>query len=83
MHYVYILRSEKIKKHYIGCSSDLKERLISHNLGKVKSTKAYKPWKILFYEAFDNEKDARVEEKLFKTGQGRRILKSKLKHTDY
>ncbi|MFA6436622.1 MAG: GIY-YIG nuclease family protein [Candidatus Paceibacterota bacterium] len=67
----------------MGYSSNLKERLIAHNLGKVKSTKAYKPWKILFYEAFNNEKDARAEEKLLKTGQGRRILKSKLKNTDY
>jgi putative endonuclease len=81
MYYVYVLKSQIRNKRYIGYSTDLKKRLVYHSSRKVKSTKAYKPWKIVFYEAFDNEQDTRAEEKLLKTGQWRRILKTKLKHT--
>ncbi len=62
MYYVYLLKSIKFKRIYIGFSKDLKKRLKTHNSGKVKSTKAYVPWKLTYYEAYRNEKDARRRE---------------------
>jgi len=38
-YYVYVLRSEKDGANYVGYTSDIKERLVFHNEGKVQSTK--------------------------------------------
>jgi predicted GIY-YIG superfamily endonuclease len=39
MHCVYLLQSLKDKSSYIGCTSDLKNRLSMHNQGKSFHTK--------------------------------------------
>ena len=52
MYYVYVLRSEKSQKFYIGSTGDLKKRFYQHNHGDSASTKAYAPWNLLYYEAF-------------------------------
>jgi len=75
MYYVYILRSEKTKRLYKGFTSDLKGRILEHNRGKTTSTKSRVPWKIIYYEAFENEKDARREELFLKSGKGRERIK--------
>ncbi|MDO5561654.1 MAG: GIY-YIG nuclease family protein [bacterium] len=43
MFYTYILRNQN-GRHYIGHTQDLKQRLLLHNSGDVKSTK--KPWSL-------------------------------------
>ena len=75
MYYVYILRSNLTSKLYKGSCADLRKRLENHNLGKVRSTKKYKPWKLIYYEAFENKSNALREEKFLKTGKGRERLK--------
>ena len=61
----------------------IEKRFKEHNQGLVESTKPYKPWKLIYYEACLNEKDAKRREKYFKTSQGRRILKRRLKEYFY
>ncbi|MFH0873320.1 MAG: GIY-YIG nuclease family protein [Candidatus Komeilibacteria bacterium] len=78
MYYVYILFSKNKNKKYLGSTSNLKERLKYHNDGLVKSTKAYRPWKIIYYEAHSNKTLARKAELFYKTGQGRRQIRKKL-----
>jgi putative endonuclease len=78
MFYVYILRSLKDNKFYIGYSIDLRKRFNQHNNGLVKSTIKRRPFELVYYEAFKYEKDARKQELFYKTGQGRRVLKSRL-----
>ncbi|MDX1628295.1 MAG: GIY-YIG nuclease family protein [Fulvivirga sp.] len=46
-YFVYILQSEKTKALYKGQTHDLDKRLAHHNAGKVRSTKAARPWKIV------------------------------------
>jgi len=75
MFYVYILKSETTKKSYIGYSTDLKKRLYEHNMKVTKSTKSGIPWKLIYYEAFENKVDALREEKFLKTGKGRERIK--------
>jgi len=82
-YYVYILQSIKNSKLYIGYTRDLKKRLQEHNRGLVFSTKAYKPWRLIFFEAYRNEKDARRRERYLKTNQGSRLLKRMLKEYFY
>ena len=80
MHYVYVLQSEKDKKFYIGLTNNLKRRLEEHHQGKVSSTKGRRPLKLIFYEAYLNEKDAVRREDYLKTTSGKRALKIMLKN---
>jgi predicted GIY-YIG superfamily endonuclease len=68
MHYCYILLSSKSHIFYFGSANDLRERLKFHNSGKVKSTKSHIPWKLVWYSAFETEKQARDFEQYLKTG---------------
>ena len=70
MYYVYILKSQITGKLYKGSCQDLKIRVKYHNAGKVKSTKSGKPWKLIYYEAFENKTDALREELFLKSGKG-------------
>ena len=60
--YVYLLESIKFDEIYTGYTDDLRRRIKEHNLGKNFSTKRYKPWKLVYYEACLNEKDAKRRE---------------------
>ena len=80
MFYTYILLSEKDHKHYIGSTSNLKKRFGEHQSGKVFATKGRLPLKLIFYEAFLNQKDSIRREKYFKTNPGKRSLKLMLRH---
>lgn len=72
MYYMYILVSTKDKNLYIGSTPDLRRRLAEHNAGKVFSTKPRRPFKLVYYEAYLAEKDARGRESALKLrGQAR------------
>ncbi len=77
--YVYLLRSLANNSLYIGFTHDLRKRLAVHNKGLNRSTKAYAPWKLLYYEAHRNEIDARRREKYLKTISGKRALRRMLR----
>ncbi|HEY4479492.1 MAG TPA: GIY-YIG nuclease family protein [Candidatus Paceibacterota bacterium] len=83
MFYTYILQSERNDEIYIGFAVDLKRRLIEHNQGLNPSTKRYMPWILIYYEACMNKKDALRRERYFKTTQGRRLLKRRIKEFFY
>ncbi|QQG44122.1 MAG: GIY-YIG nuclease family protein [Candidatus Roizmanbacteria bacterium] len=78
MFYVYVLQSLKDKRFYIGFSADLKKRVKDHNEGRVVSTKNRRPLDLIYYEAYKFEQQARKQELFYKTGQGRRVLKTRL-----
>ncbi len=77
MIYVYILKSEISDRFYVGMSENVDKRLREHNSGKVKSTKAFKPWKAFFFESFNTRAEAREQEKFYKSGVGRKIIRDK------
>lgn len=83
MFYVYLLESEVNKNLYTGYTSDLRKRLKEHNLRKNLSTKAYSPWKLIYYEACLDIEDAKRREYYLKTTQGKRLLKRRLKEYFY
>jgi putative endonuclease len=73
---VYILFSKNFQKHYTGFTSNLEQRMISHNeLGKGW-TVSYRPWKIIYTKEFENKEDAMKYEKWLKSGTGRRFIKT-------
>ena len=73
---VYILFSESFNKHYTGFTSNIEQRMLSHNqLGKDWSAK-YRPWKIIYTKEFEIKKEAMEYEKWLKSGVGRAFLKT-------
>lgn len=62
MFYLYILKSQKDDKLYIGSTNDLRRRLAEHNNGLSQSTKGRRPFELRYYEAFFKEGDARHRE---------------------
>lgn len=66
MFYMYILKSEKDGKCYMGSTNDLERRINEHNTGLVFSTKARIPLELVYYEAYKSESDARIREKNLK-----------------
>jgi len=83
MFYNYVLQSKKNSSLYIGYTTDLRKRIKEHNQGLNKSTKPYRPWKLIYYEACLDRKDAERREHYLKTSQGQRLLKRRLKEYFY
>ncbi|MBU0649999.1 GIY-YIG nuclease family protein [Patescibacteria group bacterium] len=79
MHYVYVLKSVKDGKNYVGYTKNLKLRFERHQKGKVSSTKNRRPLKLIYYEACINQQDATHREKYLKTYYGKKYIKSRLK----
>ena len=80
MYYVYILQSLKDKSLYIGYTPDLRQRLPRHNKKQVTATKDKTPWRLIYYEAYLERKDATGRERFLKSGAGWRFIKKQLKH---
>ena len=79
MYYVYVLQSEKFKGQlYFGSISDIKKRLKAHNAGQSPHTSKYKPWKVIWYGAFESTQVARDFEKYLKTASGKAFLRKRL-----
>jgi len=79
--YVYILISQKDNRFYIGYTNNLKRRLTQHAKGEVKSTKNRRPLKLVHYEYFIDEVDAKSREVFLKSGAGHKQIKDKLRKT--
>lgn len=77
-YYVYILQNQKDKSFYIGYTSDLKKRFKEHNDGKNQATKPFRPYNLIFYEAFLSRIDAKNREVYLKSGYGRKTIKAML-----
>ncbi|MUP45076.1 GIY-YIG nuclease family protein [Gramella sp. BOM4] len=77
MMYVYVLRSLKNDSMYVGMSSNVEKRICEHNSKRVRSTKAYCPWKLIHLEVFEDRISARKREKYLKSGYGKSWLKNK------
>lgn len=70
MYQVYILKSEVQSRYYVGHSHDLGARLVAHNTGKVRSTKAYRPWRVVYSELSANKQEAYKREFQIKSYKG-------------
>jgi len=78
MYYVYILKSSTNNRHYVGYTDNIAQRLMSHNNGKVKSTKAFRPWVLLYTEIFSSKQDAYKRERQIKSYKGGAAFKKLL-----
>ena len=74
MFFVYVIQSCKDGRLYKGITRDIKLRISEHNLGRCKSTKAYGPWRLVYFEKVENRVEARKRELYLKSGSGREFL---------
>lgn len=77
MYIVYILRSLKSGRYYIGSTTDIYKRLIEHNRGKNISTRGRGPFVIVYTEECHTKAEAvrrELEIKSYKGGNSFRNL---------
>lgn len=78
MYYVYVIKNEDGELYY-GSTNNLKKRFFEHNNNFSFSTKGHK-WKLVYYEAYLEEEDARKRERRLKNyGQALAQLKRRIK----
>ena len=63
MYHVYLLKSKKDDRLYVGYTNDIERRLRAHNAGLVTYTRKYLPWMLIYYESFRSLEDAKKREK--------------------
>ena len=82
MYYVYVLQSATIpERFYLGCTSDLKQRVRSHNQGENRTTRGHQ-WTLFYYEAYTTLAAARRREfRLKHNGKARASLMRRLKES--
>ena len=79
MHYVYLIESDvELGRRYVGISTDLKRRLEAHNSGQSLHTVKYRPWHLVTYLAFSNQKKAEEFERYLKSGLGHAFARKRL-----
>ena len=75
--YVYVLKNSKSAALYYGFSSDLRQRFKQH-----QEMRKHAGWKLIYYEAYLNERDAREHERMLKEyGAARGHLKKRIAHS--
>lgn len=72
---VYVLYSQKDKRLYVGCTSDLQKRLKRHLTGQVEATKRRRPLVLIHSEEHENKGDAFNRERFLKSLWGAREKK--------
>jgi putative endonuclease len=70
MFVVYVIRSLKTGKYYIGSTKDLEVRIGQHNANKTRSLKNKGPFFVVYTETFGTRTEARKREILIKSFKG-------------
>ena len=74
MFWVYVLKSRRTGRRYVGCTADLDRRIEEHNRGQTRATRGGTPWDLAHKEAFQSHAEALRRERFLKSGRGRREL---------
>ncbi|HEX9779686.1 MAG TPA: GIY-YIG nuclease family protein [bacterium] len=70
VHTVYILKSLRTGRRYIGVTQDLQRRLADHNRGKNKSVRGRGPYEVIWTEECATRDEAVQREKQLKRQKG-------------
>ena len=79
MFYTYVLLSELNNRYYIGSTKDISRRVAQHNDGKSRSTKSYRPWKLVYSESFQTLAEARQREREIKSWKSHEYMEKALR----
>jgi putative endonuclease len=79
MKYVYLLQSLSVPtQRYVDVTTNLEERLQAHNAGASLYTSKYRPWKVVMYLCFQDDRRAVDFERYLKTGSGQAFANKRL-----
>jgi len=73
MSYVYIIQNLDLR-FYIGYTTNLERRIKEHQTGLGRWTKDKGPWKLVYFEEFENDTDARKREIKLKKAKNKTYL---------
>jgi len=72
MFFVYLLQSiAEPSQRYVGFTTDVEQRLKTHNAGGSPHTSKHRPWRVVCFLAFQDHPAALAFEKYLKSGSGR------------
>jgi putative endonuclease len=77
MYFAYGISSLVRDYIYAGMTKDVPIRFKQHQKGKNRSTRAYRPFQLIYVEQFETRMEARKKEKFLKSGMGKEFLKEK------
>ena len=79
MKYVYLIRSLSVAdQRYVGVTSNLDQRLRTHNAGASPHRSKYAPWELVTYVGFIDEHRAIEFERYPKSGSGHAFARKHL-----
>jgi putative endonuclease len=78
MYYVYLIRSINFPDIvYVGYTTNIEQRLDTHNGGGSIYTAQYGPWQLVMYLCFSEQEKAISFEKYIKIGSGQSFAKKR------
>ena len=60
---VYVLKSRRSGRFYIGSSADVARRVAAHNAGRNRSTRGRGRWDAVYTESFETKEEAQRRER--------------------
>ena len=78
MAFVYVLKSTITGRYYIGSTQDVSLRLSQHNSGMMRSTRAGRPWTLVYSEQLRTVADAMKRERQIKSWKNRPYMQRML-----
>jgi len=75
VYHVYILRSQKDNKLYVGHTGNLEKRIRAHNSRRVRSTGHRAPFDLIYSEEFQTRGEAIRKERYLKSLEGSDLKK--------
>ena len=64
---VYVLKSQRVERYYVGSSEDVAARLALHNGPRARWTKRFQPWGVVHTEEFATRGEALKRERFLKS----------------
>jgi putative endonuclease len=83
MYFVYIIQSDLDHSFYIGFSENVENRLREHNLGSTNYTATKRPWKLVYFERFNNKSDALKREIFLKKQRNKKFYQKLIETMDW
>ena len=78
MYHVYLIKSTNSPEVlYVGYTTNLEQRLKTHNSGGSIHTAKYRPWQLLMYLSFIDQSKAKEFENYLKSQAGRAFAKKR------
>ena len=71
---VYILKSARNGRYYVGYTTNIDRRVATHNAGGVRATRYLRPWALVYTEEHPDATAARKRERYLKRLKSRIAL---------